>query len=318
MNKTSKEKEAVLAVFASLLRPLMRVAFEYGITAGEISGVMRRTYIQALEARLKDQKRPITDARMAIMAGLPNSDVTALRAALREGAPHSSGQVVSPERISTVLTMWNTEPSFSGAYGVPTDLDLEPTPGSRRRSFKELVDKACPEGVDEGALLDALVAAKSVEVVDGISVRCVSRAYVTGSADVDRIEQIGRFVEAIAHTFAYNLGRAPDQPVFFERAVVSDTLLTESGRDEFLALCSKKGQELLADLDTLVAQLDTSKSSPSGKRYGLGVYFFEDPTSDRPNSRKPETRGLKSGPTEKIPTEPVEIDVLAGLTGQKN
>ena len=112
----------------------MRVAFEYGITAGEISGVLRRTYIQALEARLTDQKRPTTDARIAIMAGLPKSDVSALRAALRDGAPHSSGQAVSPERIGSVLTTWNTDPSFSGAYGVPMDLDLEPTPGSRRRS----------------------------------------------------------------------------------------------------------------------------------------------------------------------------------------
>jgi hypothetical protein len=318
MNKTSKEKEAVLTVFAGLLRPLMRVAFEYGITAGEISGVLRRTFIQSLESRLTDQKRPATDARMAIMAGLPKSDVSALRAALREGAPHSSSQAASPERIGNVLTTWNADPSFSGAYGVPTDLDLEATPGSRRRSFKDLVEKACPEGADAGALLDALVAANSVELVDGISVRCVSRAYVTGSADVDRIEQIGRFVEAIANTFAHNLERGPDEPVFFERAVVSDTTLSESGRDDFLAMCSKRGQELLADLDTLVAQLDASKSSPTGKRYGLGVYFFEDPTSDRPSSRKHEPRAQKSGTTEKAKNEPVEIDVLAGLSGKNN
>ena len=57
MNKTSKEKEAVLNVFAALVRPLMRVAFEYGISAGEIAGVVRRGYIQALEARLQEQKR---------------------------------------------------------------------------------------------------------------------------------------------------------------------------------------------------------------------------------------------------------------------
>ncbi|HEY6482650.1 MAG TPA: hypothetical protein VIY54_03910, partial [Steroidobacteraceae bacterium] len=85
MNKTNKEKEAVLNVFAALVRPLMRVAFEYGITAGEIAGVARRAYIQALETRLKEQKRPTTDARLAAVAGLPKSDVTALRDALRAG-----------------------------------------------------------------------------------------------------------------------------------------------------------------------------------------------------------------------------------------
>ena len=48
MNKSAREKEAVLSVFAELVRPLMRIAFEYGISASEIAGVVRRTYIQAL------------------------------------------------------------------------------------------------------------------------------------------------------------------------------------------------------------------------------------------------------------------------------
>src|ERR1700737_2069459 len=69
MTKSAREKEAVLSVFAELVRPLMRVAFEYGISAGEIAGVVRRTYIEALEARLLDQKRSTTDARLAVVAG---------------------------------------------------------------------------------------------------------------------------------------------------------------------------------------------------------------------------------------------------------
>ena len=62
MNKSAREKEAVLNVFASLVRPLTRVAFEYGISASEISGAVRRTYIQSLEERLLDQKR-VDDGR---------------------------------------------------------------------------------------------------------------------------------------------------------------------------------------------------------------------------------------------------------------
>src|SRR5206468_9750529 len=104
MNKSAREKEAVLSVFSELVRPLMRAAFEYGISAGEISGVVRRTYIQALEARLLDQKRPTTDARIAAIAGLARTDVSSLRDALRSGAPHSLRETVSPERIGNVLT----------------------------------------------------------------------------------------------------------------------------------------------------------------------------------------------------------------------
>src|SRR5215468_7568666 len=83
MSKSGKEKEAVLNVFAALMRPLTRLAFEYGITAGEIAGTVRRVYIEALESRLKEQQRPTTDARLAAIAGLTRSDVSALREALR-------------------------------------------------------------------------------------------------------------------------------------------------------------------------------------------------------------------------------------------
>src|SRR5205809_6327323 len=83
MNKSAREKEAVLSVFSELVRPLMRAAFEHGISAGEIAGVVRRTYNQAPEARLSDQKRSTTEARLAVLAGLAKSHVTALRQAPR-------------------------------------------------------------------------------------------------------------------------------------------------------------------------------------------------------------------------------------------
>src|ERR1700686_1479569 len=105
MKKSVREKEAVLSVFAELVRPLMRVAFEYGISAGGLAGVARRTYLPALEARLSAQKRSTTDARLAVVAGLAKSDVTALREALRAGAPHSLRASVSLDQVTNLLTV---------------------------------------------------------------------------------------------------------------------------------------------------------------------------------------------------------------------
>src|SRR5688500_14986922 len=98
----STAKEAVLNVFAGLVRPLMKVAFEYGISAGELSGVVRRTYIQALEARLSNQKRSTTDARLAVVAGVPRSEVSAIREAVRNGAPHGERRSVQVDQISAL------------------------------------------------------------------------------------------------------------------------------------------------------------------------------------------------------------------------
>lgn len=314
MNKSAREKEAVLSVFAALVRPLMRVAFEYGISASEIAAVVRRTYIQALEARFLDQRRIATDARLAVVAGLTKSDVSALREAAHAGAPHSLTRTVKINQITNLLTVWHTHAGFSGAYGLAMELDLLPTAGSPRRSFSELVAVACP-GADQEELLDELVAAGSVEVIDSSTVRCLSRAYVQKEADVKRIERMGRFLAAVTGNFVHNLLRVSDEPVYFERAVISDELLTEAGRDKFLALSGERGQALLTELDTFLTRLATSDGNASGKRYGLGIYFFESaPTEPVEEAQTPEDNGK---PDRERATKIEEIDVLAGLGRHK-
>ena len=301
----------MLNVFAGLVQPLMRVAFEYGISAGEIAGVVRRAYIQALEARLREQKRPTTDARLAAVAGLPKSDVSALRDALRAGAPHSLRAAVSMDQIAILLTTWHTHQSFSGAYGLPTDLDLVPIPGSPRRGFGELIEISCP-GADVDALLDELVAARSVEVIDSMTVRCLSRAYVPRGADADvtRIERMGRFLGVVSENFVHNLLRTESDPAYFERTVVSDEILSQVGRDRFLEVSGQKCQELLAELDTFLARLVSTERRDTGKKYGVGIYFFEERAAEGTEQRV--QRPSREGNSGKVAAVE-EIDVLAAV-----
>lgn len=301
-------KEAVLNVFSALIRPLMRVAFEYGITAGEIAGVVRRTYIQSLEARLKEQRRPTTDARLAVVAGLSRTEVVAMREALRAGAPHSMRGGIGIDLIANLLTVWHTHPNFSGAYGLAMDVDLVPVPESPRRSFQELVNIACPD-VDRDALLDELIAAGSIEVIDGTTIRCLSRTYMPIRADVTRIERMGRFLGVVTGNFVHNLLRTDTEPSYFERAVVSDETLSTRGRDQFLAVAVERGQELVVELDTFLAGLAASEKQEGGKRYGVGIYFFEDESMERPEKRDEQLATR----VQRTKAAPQEIDVLAAV-----
>jgi hypothetical protein len=308
MNKSSAEKEALLNVFAAFVRPLTRVAFEYGITAGEIAGAVRRVYIEALEARLKEQHRPTTDARLAAIAGLPRSDVSALREAVREGAPLGSRQY-NFDQVAVVLSVWNTHKDYLGAYGIPIDLDLQKTEGSPRRSFPELVSIASPD-VDPETMLEGLLAAKAVEVVDGLTVRCLERAFVPKGSDVAaRIERAGRFLGVVAGNFAHNLLRAGGDPFYFERVVVSDEVLMNSSRDLFLAASTEKGQELMGELDSFLSHLPPTEPHATGKKYGVGIYFFEEPATNGPVARSVTAKQDDVSNEEPAPLD--EIDVLA-------
>jgi Family of unknown function (DUF6502) len=307
MNKTSEEKEAVLGIFAALVRPLMRLAFEYGITAGEISGVIRRVYIKALEDRLTEQQRPTSDARLAAVAGLTRSDVAALREAQRAGAALSNRAYASLDQIGSVLNVWSTHPNFSGAYGLTLDLDVQTVEGSARRSFPELTAIACPT-VDADTLLMQLIAAGSIEIVDGQTVRCVSRAYVPKGSDVTRIERTGRFLGVAAGNFVHNLLRGEADPVYFERLVVSDEVLSDSSRDSFLKVTADRAQELLFELDTFLTHLPPTAANAAGKKYGVGIYFFEEPSVNGPIAR---SVNADSNGGEKRSVISEEIDVLA-------
>ena len=195
MDASAREKEAVLSVFAALMRPLMPVAFEYGVSAKEISDATRRSYIQALESRLAAQSRPTTDARIGLIAQLARSEVTALRSSDSADAANGKNFSARLDQVVSLLSAWHTHPKFSGAYGLALDLDLEPTSGSPRRSLVELIEVACP-GADRDAILDELVAVGSAEIVDGNTLRCRSRAHVMRGAEVTvtRIERAARFL----------------------------------------------------------------------------------------------------------------------------
>src|SRR5256885_6954964 len=87
--------------------------------------------------------------------------------------------------------------------------------------------------------------------------------------------------------------------------------ISEAGRDKFLAVAGERGQELLTELDTFLTRLAASERSETGKKYGVGVYFFEDHSADTETEVQPQTHDERAGRRAVSPVE--EIDVLAGL-----
>ena len=321
---SNREREALLGLFTSLLRPLMPIALERGISARDVSDAVRRAYVQVLESRLSEQDRKLSDARLALFAGLTRTEVKRFRD-LRGEADQvskvdddkSSALFV---QVARLLSVWHTHPKFSGAYGLALDLDLQRSPGSSRRSFAELVETVCP-GVDQEAILDQLLATDSVEVVDQATIRCQSRVAVFGKkADeaVGRINRAAKCLEAAARSFAYSLQQADIANGYFERMVVSDHSLSLKSRDEFALVAQVRGDAYVAELDTWLSKNTQPDVSPNGKRYGVGVYFFEEAQSEQqPESDASSGADLASSRIAEAYKPVDEIDVLAPLSSFK-
>jgi hypothetical protein len=278
---TTEERDALLALFTSLLRPLMPVALERGISVREISDSVRRAYVQVLEGRMAGQDRQLSDARLALVAGLTRSEVQLFRDPRRKTAA-PVGSVNAVLQIAKLLSVWHTHPRFSGAYGLALDLDLVAATDTSRRSFEELVETAVP-GADRDILLDELIATNSAEIVGHDTLRCRARVAVRLSSDdanvTPLIDRAAKCLEAAASSFAHNLLRDNSGKTFFERMVVSDHALSERSRDEFAAIAQNRGDSYVTELDSWIAKHTEPDESGAGRRYGVGVYFFEESQS---------------------------------------
>jgi Family of unknown function (DUF6502) len=308
---SSEERDALLALFTALLRPLMPVALERGISVREISDSVRRAYVQVLEGRMAGQDRQLSDARLALVAGLTRSEVQLFRDPRRRTS--GSGSAVSPfQLVAQLLTVWHTHPRFSGAYGLALDLDLLVGADRSRRSFDELVETSVP-GANRDVLLDELIATNSAEIVDDNTLRCRSRAAVRRSSDDDKvnplIDRAAKCLEAVASSFAHNLLRENTDKTYFERTVVSNHPLSERSRDGFSAIAQNRGDSYVTELDTWLAKHTEPDESPAGRRYGVGVYFFEESQSAEQSAGAVSPGGDSSVQGRKGTVQ--EIDVLA-------
>ena len=135
-------------------------------------------------------------------------------------------------------------------------------------------------GADRDILLDELIATNSAEILDQNTLRCRARVAVRLSSDDAKttllIDRAAKCLESAASSFAHNLLRESGEKTYFERMVVSNHALSERGRDEFAAIAQSRGETYVTELDSWIAKNTEPDESGAGRRYGVGVYFFEE------------------------------------------
>ncbi len=127
---------------------------------------------------------------------------------------------------------------------------------------------------------------------------------------------MGRFLAVIAGNFVHNLLRISPEPLYFERTVLSDDPLSEMGRNRLLVLAAERGQELLTEIDTFLTRIASAERSEAGKKYGVGIYFFEDQPGDGLDWQLGDSLD-DDEPVVPVTTTVEEIDVLAGISQKK-
>jgi hypothetical protein len=271
--KNGAERGAFLDAIESLIRPLVPVVLSYGVTAQDIGEVFKSLYLETLAEKLREQGRPATVARLALMTGLTRGEVERLRALRGEKQQLRASSTQKLDQLARLLATWHDDSRFSTPYGAPLDLSLQPERGFR--TFAEIVETA-GAGNDPSLVLDELLAAGCVEVHAEKFVRCINRVYIPTGVDVSRIVRLGQYVAAMNATMAYNLLRSPSDPSYYERALVTGGTVSKGFRDVALQYLNTTLQQFIEQMDRWWESTEEKFQDPKGSRYGVCAFFYEE------------------------------------------
>jgi len=273
-----RERQAFERLLEQTLAPLMPIAISYGMSANDVARVTRTVYLRVMEARLHQERgHEISDARLALVSGLTRREVEQARRGTVTKDSSRSELAQQLYRIAVVLSIWHTNAKFSGAYGMPLDLDLKSSDESPHRSFADLIETACAD-LPQAVTLDELIAQDAVEVINGNIVRCKTRTLIsdqkTGAGREEQLAQYGRFLAAAVGTVAHNV--LAEGPSYFDRILTSDMPLSDRMSKQFQARAQGSTDAFLTELDSWLSKNASDATDGSTRHCGIGVFFFAD------------------------------------------
>ena len=248
--------------------PLLELMFDAGVTVHEFNHLLRGRAVRAATKRVIKECGRNSKSRIAIMTGLPRSEVSKISASY--DSPLNTPIEQHPAR--RVLAAWYDNPRFLAATGEPAILPIF----GRKRSFERLVS-LYGTGIPVRAMLDELTQIAAVELLADQTVRAKSRVPILTGLRPNAIAAIGERCGDLLRTLTNNV-RNPISPLFEATALVcdADVEMIPIVRRELTA----QGTNLINDANSLLKRsrdnrIGVLKKQDTKRRIGLTVYCFE-------------------------------------------
>ena len=270
--------EALVGPLKRLLRPLVRLLMQSGITFPVLADLLRGLYVEvALRDVLKDE-RAQTDSRISLLTGVHRKEVRRLRSITVDADAEPAIVTIN----SQIIARWLGGPPYADRRGRPLWL---PRVGisPRAASFEGLV-RSITTDVRPRAVLDELQSQNIVVLAPDDQVRLNVAAFVPRPGRAEQLYYFGRNLADHIAAATANISAAETAP-FLERSVHYDRLSAASvGRLERVG--RQAAERLLIDFNRralAAAEADDKAkdalSPAKSRRINLGIYLFVDDDS---------------------------------------
>jgi Family of unknown function (DUF6502) len=271
-------KETTTVALTRVIDPLIDLTFDAGITVREFSRLVRERAVRKAAIRVAKESGRTSKSRVAIITGLPRSEVARILGAEDPSTRRRLGQ--HPAR--KVLAAWYDNPRFLRVNGDPAVLPIF----GKRRSFERLV-ATYSGGIPVRAMLDQLTQINAVEVLSGQRVKAKSRVPIFTGLTSSAIAIIGERAGDLLETLKSNL-RATSTPLF--EGTVFRTDIDIGAVPLVRREIAEQGAAFVDGANSLLARARAKPRrsklvAPPKCRAGVTVYYFQDEIASEDNSR---------------------------------
>jgi Family of unknown function (DUF6502) len=247
--------------------PLIDLMLATGLTVHDLTAILRERAVRRAGARIVKESGREVKSRVAILTGLPRSEVGRILLAPQGAKIHHKGQ--HPAR--RVLAGWYDHPDFRAESGHPAVLPIF----GGKRSFERLVARYS-SGIPVRAMLDELIQLDAVEVMPSQHVKANSRVPSAWNFESSAIAAIGDRMRDLLDMLLSNL-RAPI-PLFARTVLVGD--IREEALQTIRNEIAQQGESFMESANLLLNQTrrkhrQSKANATSVYRAGITAYYFQ-------------------------------------------
>ncbi len=258
--------ERLSAVIAHLIRPLVRLMLQRGVTYPQLIQLLRRVYVEVAENEFKLPGQKQTDSRLTLLTGIHRRYVKELRAQRREA-------VAMPANVSLggqLVAAWLSDERFLDAAGRP--LPLPRYASDNGPDFESLVLSVTTD-LRARSILDELLRLGVVRLDEDETVLLEHSAFVPDAGSEEKLFFLGRNLHDHIAASVHNIEGG--EPAFMERSAYNSEL-TERSATELAAFAEEEG---MRGLRAVHRRAEALRARDEGRadavfRVNFGSYFY--------------------------------------------
>lgn len=268
------ENSALQTMLKRMLKPLVRLLLQRGITYTALLEPLKSLYIEVASASAKLDEKRLTDSRISLLTGVHRKEVKRLREEIAL-SPEQTLAEIKASLGASVVAKWLSEPDYCQENGEPKILEKT----GKAPSFEALV-YSISKDKHYRSLLDDLLAQQMIAIEDN-QVKLLQQGFIPSEDEAEKLFFAGKNLGAHIQAVAHNLQKNQSLPAMFDRAVYYQNL-TQHDINLIEAEAKKRNLETLKFINQMAASakrkhaLEHQNTKDSDTRYGFhfGSYFL--------------------------------------------